>query len=36
MNMDMLAATADRERTIDVLKGGLAEGRLTPGLRRVP
>lgn len=29
MNMDMLAANADRERTIDVLKAGFAEGRLT-------
>jgi hypothetical protein len=29
MNMDMLAANADRERTIDVLKTGFAEGRLT-------
>ncbi len=25
----MLAATADRERAIDVLKAGFAEGRLT-------
>jgi hypothetical protein len=29
MHMDMLAADADRERTIDVLKAGFAEGRLT-------
>jgi hypothetical protein len=29
MNRDLLAANADRERTIDVLKGGFAEGRLT-------
>jgi hypothetical protein len=29
MRMDMLAADADRERTIDVLKAGFAEGRLT-------
>src|SRR5215469_12066965 len=29
MHMDMLAADADREQTIDVLKAGFAEGRLT-------